>query len=479
MAESLSTNSKLRPSEDNWSHPYAIIVSGCGNFLESTLPVDLASLGIKALNSPNSTFHYQTVGADELLPWGRVALVSGGISLSVPTFVAGMEIATVLGYLESFLAFTVGCIILTIIACLTGLIGARTRLSSYFLARIAFGPIGAMLINIAFAVSLLGWFGVNIDLFSAAALSLAQNLTDYRGPSEPIEIAAGLLMMAATALGFKAIDRLSLLFVPIMLLATLTMFYFALVGSGNEASLERIPTSDEINFGAAVSSVVGSVIIGAIIIPDITRFIREPVGAVYSATFSFLILNVLVMAIAGFAALVVGETEILNLLLALGFGWGAFVVIIGGSWIINSLNLYSCALSLAATSDTLKGPAVTVGLGILGIAAAFFNILDQFLNFLFYLSIAFVPVGGIILTDYFVVRRQNYETVEEWRDAENYSRAPVLSWFFGFLFAMLAGQGYLVLTTIPVLDSVMVASVSYLIFAKLLGVREKIVRSGS
>ena len=54
---------------------------------------------------------------------------------------------------------------LTIIGCITGSIGARTRLSSYMLVRIAFGDRGASLVNLAFALSLLGWFGVNIDLF--------------------------------------------------------------------------------------------------------------------------------------------------------------------------------------------------------------------------------------------------------------------------------------------------------------------------
>ena len=55
---------------------------------------------------------------------------------------------------------------------------------------------------------------------------------------------------------------------------------------------------NHVSFGQAISSVVGLSIIGAIILPDYTRFIREPSGAVYSAFLSFAIVSS-VIEIAG------------------------------------------------------------------------------------------------------------------------------------------------------------------------------------
>ncbi len=107
--------------------------------------------------------------------WVRVGLISAMVGFSLPTFVAGVEVFQAAPNDEAALAVLLGCLMLTVIGALTGSIGACAHLSSYLLVRIAFGPRGAALVNIAFALSLLGWFGVNIDLFSAALLRLFED----------------------------------------------------------------------------------------------------------------------------------------------------------------------------------------------------------------------------------------------------------------------------------------------------------------
>ena len=65
-------------------------------------------------------------------------------------------------------------------------------------------------------------------------------------------------------------------------------------------------------------------------------------------------------------------------------------------------------LSIKATFPNLNRNLLILGLGAFGAGAALLNLLDVFVVFLIYLSIIFIPVAGIIITDYLFVRRADY-----------------------------------------------------------------------
>jgi purine-cytosine permease-like protein len=106
--------------------------------------------------------------SDRSFPWWKIAITNVLFSICLLTLITGVDlgIAALRRYFVS--GIVVGCLILTVIGILTSVLGSRTRLSSYMLARIAFGTQGSTLLNLAFAVSLLGWFGTNINLFGDA-----------------------------------------------------------------------------------------------------------------------------------------------------------------------------------------------------------------------------------------------------------------------------------------------------------------------
>jgi cytosine permease len=67
-----------------------------------------------------------------------------------------------------------GALVIFLIGWLMGSIGARTGFNSYLLVRLAFGDAGARIVNLAFSISLLGWFGINLNLFGLAIAGLVQ-----------------------------------------------------------------------------------------------------------------------------------------------------------------------------------------------------------------------------------------------------------------------------------------------------------------
>ncbi len=412
-------------------------------------------------DSPADSREFATgpVPATRRVGWVRVGLISAMVGFSLPTFVAGVEVFQAAPNDEAALAVLLGCLMLTVIGALTGSIGARAHLSSYLLVRIAFGPRGAALVNIAFALSLLGWFGVNIDLFSAALLRLFEDALGMAVVPWMVEGFAGAVMTVTTIYGFSAINRLSMLLVPVMMVVTAVLVNAALgmappgeIFSGNDGG--------ELSFGDAVSSVVGGVIVGAVILPDITRFIARWQGAVFTALLSYLLVNSLVMIAGGMASEVLGNDDFLDVMLVMGLGWGAFAIIIAGSWVLNTLNLYSTTLSVEATFPKLENRLSIVVLGLVGTGAAFLDILDFFLTFLLYLAIVFVPVAGVIAVDYLFLRRSAYHG-ESGLIGRRLSPGALAAWAAGAAVALLGSLELLRLSGIAALDAMLVSAIAY------------------
>ncbi len=407
------------------------------------------------------------VPAARRVGWVRVGLISAMVGFSLPTFVAGVEVFQAAPNDEAALAVLLGCLMLTFIGALTGSIGARTHLSSYLLVRIAFGQRGAALVNIAFALSLLGWFGVNIDLFSAALLRLFEDVPGIAATPWVVEGFAGAVMTITTICGFRAINRLSMLLVPVMMVVTVVLVNAAL-GMAPPGEIFSGAAGGALSFGDAVSSVVGGVIVGAVILPDITRFIARWQGAVFTALLSCLLVNSVVMIAGGMASEVLGNDDFLDVMLVMGLGWGAFAIVIAGSWVLNTLNLYSTVLSVEATFPRLENRLSIIVLGLIGTGAAFLDILDFFLGFLFYLAIVFVPVAGVIAVDYLLLRRTAYHGDPDLA-GRGLSPAALAAWAAGAAVALLGSLEALRLSGIAALDAMLVSAIAYGLLGRLGG----------
>ena len=391
--------------------------------------------------------------------WVRVALIASMVAFSLPVFLTGVEIAISFSPLETLEIFVVGIVILTVIGCITAGIGTNTRLSSYMLNRIAFGSHGAALVNVAFAISLLGWFGVNIDLFSGAVQRLTVDIYAVSVPAWPIEISAGIIMTVTTVYGFRAINTLSALLIPVLIAVTAQL----IVGSLTDQSLTQIMSASSVNelsFGDGVSAVVGAAIVGAVILPDITRFIRHWSGAIFVVLTSYLVIQFIVISAGGLSATSLGDDDLLNIMLTLGISWAAFAIVIFGSWVLNSLNLYSAMLSVEATVPSLNNKLLIILIGSLGTLAAFMNILNNFLSFLFYLAVIFVPVSGVIIVDYLILRRSAYHRDRLLLEQKSRPKA-IAAWGLGASAALMGSWDWLSITNIAALDAMIVAAVAY------------------
>ena len=89
-------------------------------------------------------------------------------------------------------------------------------------------------------------------------------------------IVASALMIWVTVIGFKGVDKLALVLVPLMILFIAFAAYMALAKSDGSGQLVEAGFT----FKTAISAVVGSYIAGVIIQPDYSRFAVNPRQAV-------------------------------------------------------------------------------------------------------------------------------------------------------------------------------------------------------
>jgi cytosine permease len=407
-----------------------------------------------------SEFSAVKITDSQLVPWPRVAAVGAMVAFSLPTFITGLEVYQALKPMQALLALIIGSVIIFGIGGVMGVIGAKTRMSSYLLVRIAFGDKGASIVNIAFAISLLGWFGVNINLFGNAVSRLALDVFDIAIAPLTLAIIASFCMTLTTVVGFRAINWLATIMVPVLAGVTFLLAHSAL----SENSFEQILAIEKVatlSLGEGISAVVGAIIIGAIILPDITRFVKHWSNAVYIAFIAYIVVQLAVMVAAGLAGTTSGKTDILDIMIDLGLGIGASIIVIAGSWVLNSLNLYSAVLSTTATFPNLNATKVTIGLGLIGVFFALLNLLDNFITFIFYLSVIFVPVAGIIISDYLFIRPHAYN-IESLDNNRTIAPKGFVAWLVSAVFAILSTENLILsLSGIAAIDAIFLAGIAY------------------
>ena len=413
-------------------------------------------------------FSTHAVPTDARVASFRVAAVASMVSFSLPTFIAGIEVSSGVGPDLTLAAILGGALVIFLIGWLMGSIGARTGFNSYLLVRLAFGDAGARVVNLAFSISLLGWFGINLNLFGLAIAGLSDELFGIIPPQLFVTIMASLLITVTTIIGFRAINLVSTLMIPVLAFVAIAL----LVTATSQAAPVVAASQGEMSLGDGISAIVGSIVIGSIIMPDITRFLRTSGGAFLTSGTSYMIAQPFVMWVAASAAMVLGTEDIISIMLTLGLGLGAFIIIIAGSWVLNALNLYSAVLGVTASFPRLSARTVTVVLGVIGVTAGLMNILDSFVTFLFYLSVVFIPVAGVIIVDHFIARPEAYR-VTEVEDNQPLNRWGLLAWFMGAAIALAASEGFIgSVTRVAALDAMVTTAVLYWIAARLGWVRQ-------
>lgn len=408
------------------------------------------------------------VPTDKVVSGLRVALILIGISIALPGFVAGIQIGTAVGLKNAIIAFFAGGLLLTILAILTSIVGSRARLSTYMLVRFSFGTVGARVVNFILAATLFGWFGVNAALFGKATSTTMEQLYGLVGYEDIYIAIGGALMVATTIFGFKALDRLSLFAVPVLLVILVMIVAMSVSGRGMDELFAIQGTG--MSLGLAISATAGGMMAAVATMPDLARYLPNRWHAVVGMLIGYGLGIPAIMLSVAIPSIATGQSDLLLIILGLGLGLPALIVLVFATWTSNAANVYSSGLSLAAIFTNVHRWKLTVASGAAGTLLAILGIMEYFVPFLIGLGVAIPPVAGIYVAHFYFVAGANYD-VSVLPDMPAIRWRAFIGWGTGTLVGYLTAYQGLSLTTIPALDSLLVSGILYLVLQRLFPMR--------
>ena len=195
----------------------------------------------------------------------HIGIIVIGVGITITAFLLGSQMGLTLGFWNSLYAFYLGGLLLAIVSGFTGAVGASTRLSTAMIIKNTFGESGAIFVNLILTLVMLGWCTVLAAFFGDALLAGLETNWQFAAFSRESYVALGSAIMALiTIFGFKALDKQSLIMVPMMLVFLLVILIWALKQANFATIISTTPSNGpDMGLGAATSIVVGSFIVGA------------------------------------------------------------------------------------------------------------------------------------------------------------------------------------------------------------------------
>ncbi len=391
--------------------------------------------------------------------WHLALIIIGG-TIGFAVFTIAAKIGGSLGYVWTIASFVVGSFILGIMGAITSYVGARSRLSTYLLIEFAFGRSGAKIVNGLIALSLIGWYGVISNTLGQATQSL---LLEAFGINIPIYIAVSIassMMIWISVIGFTGIDRLALFLAPVMVLF---MTFVAYISIRNGVHGDGLFSSNNFTFRTAVSAVIGTYIAGVIIQPDYSRFAVNTWQAVWSVFFALGIVFPVVLFLSAIPGMELGNSNIIQIMVALGVIIPAFFIFFFGAWSSNVLCLYSSSLSFA-TLFTAPISRIIIGLGIIGTVLAFLPAQSYIFKFLIFLSVTIPPIGAIYVIEAFLIRKFNLN-LDHLAYEPKLNHCAFIAWIIATIIGYLSENDIITLVGIASLDSLIVSAIVYVIIS--------------
>lgn len=404
--------------------------------------------------------------------WYNMGIVWGGVSACIGCLMMGGAVGSMLSLSDAIIAVTCGALITTTIGALCSVVGARLNLSTPMITRFAFGDRGAYIIALVLAFASYGWFAVQLGMFGETFLASVGILTGTTPGSAwlvPTIIIGGLLMISTALIGYRALSILSLVaVVPIVLLMVISVIMVM-----SQQPLSQIMAHAPANpmpIAFVISMVGGGFMVGAVIAPDVSRYAKSGKHSVGGVILGFFVFQAVIALMGVTLSHAVGDGDVIKIMLGLGWGLLAMLVLILAQWTTNDNNLYSASLAFSVLVRRWPKWTITLVVGVIGIILALLGMYGMFTQYLFFLGVLVPPIAGAYIADFFILNRDFYR----YENLDRVAKARwtmLVSWIFGSFIALCTSPagafpgalGLFKITTIPAIDAFLVGFVTALI----------------
>ncbi|MEQ6890430.1 cytosine permease [Halomonas sp. CS7] len=391
----------------------------------------------------------------------QVSIILLGI-LVTPVVLASSSLGSQLTLGTAAIAIAVGSIILALLAAINISIGERAGMPTYGIVKYSFGRKGAVAINILMAISLFGWIAVTANTFGQSAHDLLLRQFGLDLPVPAIVTFGCMIFVASTAFGFEVLGKVARFAVPIIALLMFYILYLALTSEVPPAIAEKV---SDLSFGAAVSSIVGTIIVLVATSPDFGAFVHNRKHAIIAGLLTFGVAYPVLFLVGAVPGSMTSQDSLLAAMAIIGTTLPATILLIFACITGNAGNMFQGTLVVSTLFSAFAKWKITVALGVLAAVVGSMDIMGWFIPFLLFLGIATPPVCGIYIADYLVNRRQGFD--EARLDSDTAIKpGTFVAWGLASFVGFCTVNGWFTLSGIPSMDSILVAFLGYLLLSR-------------
>ena len=424
----------------------------------------------RSIDIGHDDYSLSRVPGSERYSWVTLAVQRFGQLSALSQFLLGATLGFGMTFWHAFLALTLGAVFLEVVAIFTGIAGMREGLSTSVLARWAgFGRYGSSIIGLVFAVSLIGWFGVQNAVFAEGVHSLIGGV-----PVWVWSIVTGAVVTLIVIYGFLSMAWVAYITVPVFLL----LAGYSITNTLSEYRLGDLlssaPPGGSLSLATGTTIVAGGFILGGVLAPDMTRFNRSTTDVIKQTVVGITLGEYTVGLIGVLLAHALKTQNIVEIVTSTSGVIGT-IILVAATLKINDWNLYSSSLGFANSIDAIFGKRVnraviTILFGALGTVFSAVGILEQFVPFLIALGVIVPPIAGIMIVDYYLLRRHREQLEESVGSGALPARQEKLNPVTLFAWAGASVVGYAVQWGIPALNSLICAAVLYYVGMKIIAI---------
>ncbi|UQW98972.1 cytosine permease [Rummeliibacillus sp. G93] len=392
--------------------------------------------------------------------WLTPAMIFGGLEFTIPVLMVGASLAASFGLSTILVILIISLFGIQWIGnTLQGYIGAKTGRASSVIAKTSFGSVQAkVLVGLTIFLVSLGWWAVQTAV-AGNAISAMFGI-DYKNNWigwAIVTVICGLLFALPSIIGYSSMKWTDYIAVPAGLLLIAGGIYYALKNTGWEtiSSWHPEPT---MSIWAAISLVIGVNVSQWVIASDYTRYAKPTWKDNFIIPSGIVLVGFPLFIVGAIMAVGVGDADIVNVMMGMGFPIWGFLILWFATWTSQLVNNYSMGLALAnvLNVNSGKGRALLTLLGtILAIIVALLGILDHFMDFLYLTALLYPAIGGVMMADFFMIRKQEWEDKNGWNWMATI--ALVAGIFVGYLTQYVYNVG------LPAVQSLLVSAIVYII----------------
>jgi putative hydroxymethylpyrimidine transporter CytX len=371
-------------------------------------------------------------GMDFFLLWA-------GVAISLAEIWAGGFLAP-LGFWAGLWAIILGHLIGNTLMVLGGVIGSDHGIMSMVSIRPAFGIRGSNLAAVLNIIQLIGWAAIMLIIGGRAGAALGKPLGGVLATDTFWVILIGIAtLLWALWTGNRVWKILQTVSVVALLLVIILMTWVAFVGT--EATATATPVQP-MAFMTGLDLVIAMPISWMPLVADYSRSARSTRAAFWNTWWGYFLVSSWMYVLGLQVAILTGTLDpgqlILDTMGRLGLALPALIMVVFSTITSDFPDVYSATCSLLNISQRISARTVMWIAGAASILVAVVFPMDQYENFLLFIGAMFIPLFGVVLTDYFVLRKGKLESHAIYEEGgaywyrKGYNLAALAAWGVGF-----------------------------------------------